>query len=86
MPDRYNRMQEEIDALEAEGKLFVIRPDQPVTVSRFERDKMKLQELYGDGRRVAEERMEAMCSYLNVPVPEVDLEVVQKENALLAEE
>ena len=86
IPDRYNRMQEEIDALEAEGKLFVIRPDQPVTVSRFERDKMKLQELYGDGRRVAEERMEAMCSYLYVPVPEVDLEVVQKENALLAEE
>lgn len=86
IPDRYNRMQEEIDALEAEGKLFVIRPDQPVTVSRFERDKMKLQALYGDGRRVAEERLKAMCSYLEIPVPEVIPEVVQKENALLAGE
>ena len=86
IPDRYNRTQEEIDALEAEGKLFVIRPDQPVTVSRFERDKMKLQALYGDGRRVAEERLEAMCQYLGVPVPEVIPEVVQKENDLLARE
>ncbi len=47
---------------------------------------MKLQALYGDGRRVAEERLEAMCQYLGVPVPEVIPEVVQKENDLLARE
>lgn len=83
IPDRYNRMQEEMDALEAEGKLFILRPDQPVKVSRFERDKMKLQKLYGDGRRIAEERMEEMCAFLEIPVPEVLPEVVEKENKLL---
>ncbi len=83
IPDRYNRMQEEMDALEAEGKLFILRPDQPVKVSRFERDKMKLQKLYGDGRRIAEERMEEMCAFLEIPVPEVLPEIVEKENKLL---
>ena len=83
IPDPYNRMQEEMDALEAEGKLFILRPDQPVKVSRFERDKMKLQKLYGDGRRIAEERMEEMCAFLEIPVPEVLPEVVEKENKLL---
>lgn len=83
IPDRYNRMQEEIDELEAAGKLFVIRPDHPVTVSRFERDKMKLQELYGHGRNVAEELLSPLCDYLGIPVPDVIPEVVERENQLL---
>lgn len=83
IPDRYNRMQEEMDELEAAGKIFIIRPDAPVSVSRFERDKMKLQKLYGDGRRVAEELLPGMCRYLGIDVPEVDPEVVEKENQLI---
>ena len=83
IPDRYNRMQEEMDALEAEGKLFILRPDQPVKVSRFERDKLKLQKLYGDGRRIAQERLEEMCRFLEIPVPEILPEVVEQENKLL---
>ncbi|MDO5550413.1 MAG: patatin family protein [Lachnospiraceae bacterium] len=83
IPERYNRMQEEMDQLEAAGKLFIIRPDQPVAVSRFERDKMKLQELYGDGRRVAENQLPALCAYLGIPVPEVIPEVVEQENRLI---
>lgn len=37
VPDRYNRMQKEIDELESQGRIFVIRPEFPVTVSRVER-------------------------------------------------
>ena len=83
IPDRYNRMQEEMDALEAEGKLFILRPKEPVMVSRFERDKLKLQKLYGDGRHVMEEQLEAMCDFLGIAVPEVKQEVIDKENQLL---
>lgn len=83
IPERYNRMQEEMDELEAAGKIFIIRPDKPVAVSRFERDKMKLQELYGDGRRVAENQLQALCDYLEIPVPEVNPEVVEQENRLI---
>lgn len=83
IPDRYNRMQEEMDALEAEGKLFILRPKEPVMVSRFERDKLKLQKLYGDGRHVMEEQLEAMCDFLGIAVPKVKQEVIDKENQLL---
>ena len=38
IPDRYNRMVEEIVRLESEGKIFVIRPEHPVTVSRMEQN------------------------------------------------
>lgn len=84
IPERYNQMQEEMNTLEAEGKLFILRPDHPVNVSRFERDKMKLQKLYGDGRRVAEEKLEELCRYLEIPVPDVIPEVLEKENQLLS--
>lgn len=43
VPERYNRMQEEIDQLEAAGRIYVIRPDKHVTVQRTEQDKRKLE-------------------------------------------
>lgn len=85
IPDRYNRMQEEMDRLEEEGKLLIIRPDEPVKVSRFERDKMKLQELYGSGRRITQERLDDLCRYLEIPVPEIIPEVIEKENQILGQ-
>ena len=36
-PQRYNERMDRIDALEEEGKVFVIRPRKPVTVSRIEK-------------------------------------------------
>ncbi|WP_319638586.1 patatin-like phospholipase family protein [Lacrimispora sp. 210928-DFI.3.58] len=65
IPDRYNRMQEEIDELEAAGKLFVIRPPVPVTVSRFERDRGKLMALYEEGRQTAVDMLPKLTAYLN---------------------
>jgi predicted patatin/cPLA2 family phospholipase len=65
-PDRYNRIQEEIEALEASGRIYVIRPDKPVTVSRTEQDKRKLEALYNDGRRLAREQLESVKQYLGI--------------------
>ena len=66
VPDRYNRMQKEIDELEAQGRIFVIRPEFPVTVSRVERDIRKLEALYGEGIRVATEKLAALRAYLGI--------------------
>lgn len=66
VPDRYNRMQKEIDELEAQGRIFVIRPEFPVTVSRVERDIRKLEALYKEGGRVATEKLAELRAYLGI--------------------
>ena len=65
-PERYNRMQEEIDELEKAGRIYVIRPDKPVTVSRTEQDRKKLEALYEDGRRLAMEQLADIKKYLGI--------------------
>ena len=64
IPTRYDRQQREIDRLEAEGRIFVIRPAGPVNVSHTDTDKVKLQALYEEGRKAAEEQLEALKAYL----------------------
>lgn len=66
VPERYNRMQEEMDQLEAEGKLFIIRPEFPVMVSRVEQDEEKLKALYAEGRRIGEACLPALREYLGI--------------------
>lgn len=66
VPERYNRMQEEIDQLEAAGRIYVIRPDKHVTVQRTEQDTRKLEALYEDGRRLAEAQMDELKQYLGI--------------------
>jgi len=66
VPDRYNWMQEEIDRLEQEGRIFVIRPERPVRVSRLERDLKKLQALHQEGRETAVKLLPALRSYLEI--------------------
>lgn len=66
VPERYNRMQEEMDQLEAEGKLFIIRPQSPVLVSRVEQDINKIEALYQEGRRVGNEVLPKLKEYLNI--------------------
>ena len=51
-PRRYARELDALDRLEAQGKVFVLRPPEPVTVSRTERDLIKLRALYAQGRQV----------------------------------
>ncbi len=64
IPTRYDREQREIDALEQAGRVFVIRPEEPVTVSHTERDQAKLTALYDKGRAEGEKRLEALRAYL----------------------
>ena len=54
MPERYNKLKEHINDLEKQGRIMVIAPKLPVTVSRLEKDKDKLQELYKEGIKDAE--------------------------------
>lgn len=63
-PARYNRRMETIDRLEAAGRLFVIRPDGPVTVGRAERSVEKLDALYHRGRAAAEAALPEMLRWL----------------------
>ena len=46
---RYNEVLDYIDQLEAEGKAFVIRPQNPIKVGRTGSDTKKLEELYEEG-------------------------------------
>ena len=66
IPSRYNRMKEEIALLEAEGKIFVIRPKDPVTVGRLEHNREKLEELYQTGRKEAIEQLPKLKEYLGI--------------------
>lgn len=64
IPSHYNQMQEEIDTLEAKGKIFVIRPELPVEVSRMEKDVKRLEQLYQIGRSIAQKQLEQLKNYL----------------------
>ena len=55
---------DEIDRMEAAGELFVIRPEEPVTVSRAERNVEKLDALYRRGRVAAEKALPALRQFL----------------------
>ncbi len=47
--ERYNATLDLIDELEAEGKVYVIRPKEPMDVSRIENNPQKLDQLYLQG-------------------------------------
>ena len=64
-PRRYARELDELDRLEAQGKVFVLRPPEPLTVSRTEKDVKKVRALYAQGRQVCQERWEELEHYLN---------------------
>ena len=61
---RYNALMEEIDALEAAGKIFVLRPADPVEIGRFEKDTDKLLALYNRGRREMRDHLDDLLDYL----------------------
>lgn len=59
----YKAQLELVDRLEAEGKIFVIRPTVP-TVSRLEQDEAKLRAFYRHGYDVMAERMDELKNFL----------------------
>ena len=64
IPDRYNQTKDYINKLEKEGRIIVVQPKKAVTVSRLEKDKKKLQDLYDDGVNDMKEKLEELKSIL----------------------
>lgn len=61
----YNSQMEEIDRMEASGGTLVIRPPQPLGISRTENHPEELERVYQIGRREAENRLEEVRAFLN---------------------
>ena len=59
----YNDQLDMVDRMEAEGRIVVIRPEQPVVVGRMERDVVKLEALYEEGYRLGD----AFCPRFQSP-------------------
>ena len=60
----YNTTLQEIDRLEQEGKVFVIRPQVPLNLGRFERNREKLKWAYELGRADAFRCMDELNEFL----------------------
>ena len=65
IPARYNQKVEKLLALEKEGKVFIIRPDKPVVVSRTEKDTKKLRALYEEGVRIGLAQFDDLTRWLH---------------------
>ncbi|MBQ9037561.1 MAG: patatin family protein [Erysipelotrichaceae bacterium] len=61
----YNKQCDEIEQLQAKGRMFVIAPSQKVTVTRVEGDVEKLGDLYWLGYNDALNNLDALREYLN---------------------
>ena len=53
--ERYGKSMEQVRSLEAEGRVIVIRPTK--SISKFERDPVRLREYYRNGYQVAQRKM-----------------------------
>ncbi len=62
--ERYNAQMDAIDAREAAGTLLVIRPPEPLGISRTESDPDQLERVYQLGREQGTRRLEAVRGYL----------------------
>ena len=61
---RYNSQLELVERMEAEGKVFVIRPQNPVGFARIEKDQAKLKALYCQGYEDAKEVWPRLMAFL----------------------
>lgn len=65
-PNKYNCLYEKIENLEKENKIFVFQPKEVVKVSRLEKNQDKLRDLYNQGIKEAEDRLEDLKKYLEI--------------------
>ena len=61
---RYNERLNQIERLESEGRIFVIRPSESIKVSRLEKDRAKLQAAYNMGVQDTNRIWDSLCLYL----------------------
>lgn len=62
---RYNNLVNHVGALELKGRIFMLAPRDPITISRFEGDMEKLGQLYWRGYREALEAMPQIKEYFD---------------------
>ena len=62
---KYNETADYIEKEEAEGRLFVIRPETKLPVKLLERDPEKLTAAYNQGRETAQRRLEELKEFLS---------------------
>ena len=62
--DNYNRRIKQIEELEREGKVFVLRPSEEITISRLEKDPARLEQVYNLGLNDATRHWQALEEYL----------------------
>ena len=60
----YNRQCDTLERLKRQGRVFVISPSEPVTISRLEKDMEKLGNLYYLGYNDARRQLDALRAYL----------------------
>lgn len=63
--EMYNQAAERVRQLEAEGSVFVIRPERALEVGRLEGDPEKVQQAYDLGRADALKRLDDLNAWLN---------------------
>lgn len=63
-PKAYNDLREEIKKLEEQGRVLVLRPNDPIDVARLEKDKEKLKRLYEIGRKEASDKLDEIIEYI----------------------
>ena len=59
-----NEARAQLDELEADGRICCVRPQEPITIGRFEGDENKLLDLYNRGHREGREALDAVRGYL----------------------
>ena len=62
---RYNAQAADVAQLEKEGKIFVIRPEKALEISRLEKDPEELARVQGIGLADGEKMMDALKAYLS---------------------
>lgn len=61
----YNETLNRLEKYEAEGKAFIIRPSEPINISRTERDPEKLKQVYELGKSDAKKQLSDLLNYLS---------------------
>ena len=57
-------LMDQLDELEADGRICCVRPQEPITIGRFEGDENKLLDLYNRGHREGREALDKARGYL----------------------
>lgn len=62
----YNAVYNRVKRMQAMGEIFLMQPEKPVTISKTEKDREKLLDLYLQGVEVAAKSWPALCRYLEI--------------------